>query len=269
MEIIETEMTETVHQLERGGGGRRMEGGREGDGEGGERGMEKGREGDGEVAREGWRRGERGMERWREGDGEADVEGERGEWRGGERGMESENNDQEELLDQILRGKLEFPSPRLGHSQPAGQGRNLGGEANQENSNVNTETSSSATVTPDLPVTPTTQAATFDTMTPGAQSSPAPPNTTNTNTTPVTSPLCRGHIPFQTLGRLIVTIWVIVSPSNSKQKYTLKISHDSLPEQLIAEAIRKKTRWVMTGCVYQVYVTVVVHQAASRYRNRR
>ncbi|XP_071187572.1 phosphatidylinositol 4,5-bisphosphate 3-kinase catalytic subunit alpha isoform-like, partial [Salvelinus alpinus] len=43
-------------------------------------------------------------------------------------------------------------------------------------------------------------------------------------------------------GRLIVTIWVIVSPSNSKQKYTLKISHDSLPEQLIAEAIRKKTR---------------------------
>ncbi|XP_051956820.1 phosphatidylinositol 4,5-bisphosphate 3-kinase catalytic subunit alpha isoform isoform X2 [Xyrauchen texanus] len=43
-------------------------------------------------------------------------------------------------------------------------------------------------------------------------------------------------------GRLIVTIWVIVSPSNSKQKYTLKIAHDSLPEQLIAEAIRKKTR---------------------------
>uniref|UniRef100_A0A673IF36 phosphatidylinositol-4,5-bisphosphate 3-kinase n=1 Tax=Sinocyclocheilus rhinocerous TaxID=307959 RepID=A0A673IF36_9TELE len=43
-------------------------------------------------------------------------------------------------------------------------------------------------------------------------------------------------------GRLIVTIWVIVSPSNSKQKYTLKITHDSLPEQLIAEAIRKKTR---------------------------
>ncbi|KAI7793942.1 hypothetical protein IRJ41_011090 [Triplophysa rosa] len=43
-------------------------------------------------------------------------------------------------------------------------------------------------------------------------------------------------------GRLMVTIWVIVSPSNSKQKYTLKITHDSLPEQLIAEAIRKKTR---------------------------
>lgn len=39
-----------------------------------------------------------------------------------------------------------------------------------------------------------------------------------------------------------MTIWVIVSPSNSKQKYTLKIAHDSLPEQLIAEAIRKKTR---------------------------
>uniref|UniRef100_A0A3B4Y8E4 Phosphatidylinositol 4,5-bisphosphate 3-kinase catalytic subunit alpha isoform n=1 Tax=Seriola lalandi dorsalis TaxID=1841481 RepID=A0A3B4Y8E4_SERLL len=44
------------------------------------------------------------------------------------------------------------------------------------------------------------------------------------------------------IGRLIVTIWVIVSPSNSKQKYTLKVSHDSLPEQLIAESIRKKSR---------------------------
>ncbi|KAK6322978.1 hypothetical protein J4Q44_G00053170 [Coregonus suidteri] len=78
----------------------------------------------------------------------------------------SENNDQEELLDQILRGKLEFPPPRLGHSQPAGQDADWSdaasergytaeeGEANQENSNVNTETSSSATVTPDLPVTP-------------------------------------------------------------------------------------------------------------------
>lgn len=43
-------------------------------------------------------------------------------------------------------------------------------------------------------------------------------------------------------GRLIVTIWVIVSPSNSKQKYTLKVSHSSLPEQLIAESIRKKSR---------------------------
>ncbi|KAF7642503.1 hypothetical protein LDENG_00256900 [Lucifuga dentata] len=43
-------------------------------------------------------------------------------------------------------------------------------------------------------------------------------------------------------GRLILTIWVIVSPSNSKQKYTLKVSHDSLPEQLIAESIRKKSR---------------------------
>lgn len=27
-------------------------------------------------------------------------------------------------------------------------------------------------------------------------------------------------------GRLIVTIWVIVSPSNSKQKYTLKVKSD-------------------------------------------
>uniref|UniRef100_H3AV31 Phosphatidylinositol 4,5-bisphosphate 3-kinase catalytic subunit alpha isoform n=1 Tax=Latimeria chalumnae TaxID=7897 RepID=H3AV31_LATCH len=43
-------------------------------------------------------------------------------------------------------------------------------------------------------------------------------------------------------GRIIVTIWVIVSPTNDKQKYTLKIPHDCLPEQVIAEAIRKKTR---------------------------
>ncbi|RXM94584.1 Phosphatidylinositol 4,5-bisphosphate 3-kinase catalytic subunit alpha isoform [Acipenser ruthenus] len=43
-------------------------------------------------------------------------------------------------------------------------------------------------------------------------------------------------------GRLIVTIWVIVSPTNDKQKYTLKTPHDCLPEQVIAEAIRKKTR---------------------------
>ncbi|GCC40550.1 hypothetical protein chiPu_0024800 [Chiloscyllium punctatum] len=43
-------------------------------------------------------------------------------------------------------------------------------------------------------------------------------------------------------GRIIVTIWVIVSPTNDKQKYTLKIPHDYMPEQVIAEAIRKKTR---------------------------
>lgn len=39
-----------------------------------------------------------------------------------------------------------------------------------------------------------------------------------------------------------MVIWVIVSPSNDKQKYTLKINHDCVPEQVIAEAIRKKTR---------------------------
>lgn len=39
-----------------------------------------------------------------------------------------------------------------------------------------------------------------------------------------------------------MVIWVIVSPSNDKQKYTLKINHDYVPEQVIAEAIRKKTR---------------------------
>ncbi|XP_029436299.1 phosphatidylinositol 4,5-bisphosphate 3-kinase catalytic subunit alpha isoform-like isoform X3 [Rhinatrema bivittatum] len=43
-------------------------------------------------------------------------------------------------------------------------------------------------------------------------------------------------------GLIIVTIWVIVFPNNDKQKYTLKIPHDCLPEQVIADAIRKKTR---------------------------
>uniref|UniRef100_A0A8C6XAR2 Phosphatidylinositol 4,5-bisphosphate 3-kinase catalytic subunit alpha isoform n=1 Tax=Naja naja TaxID=35670 RepID=A0A8C6XAR2_NAJNA len=43
-------------------------------------------------------------------------------------------------------------------------------------------------------------------------------------------------------GQIIVVIWVIVSPNNDKQKYTLKINHDYVPEQVIAEAIRKKTR---------------------------
>ncbi|KAJ1080049.1 hypothetical protein NDU88_000271 [Pleurodeles waltl] len=43
-------------------------------------------------------------------------------------------------------------------------------------------------------------------------------------------------------GGIIVTIWVIVSPTNDKQKYTLKIPHNYLPEQVIADAIRKKTR---------------------------
>lgn len=39
-----------------------------------------------------------------------------------------------------------------------------------------------------------------------------------------------------------MVIWVIVSPNNDKQKYTLKINHDCVPEHVIAEAIRKKTR---------------------------
>uniref|UniRef100_A0A5F8GEL2 Phosphatidylinositol 4,5-bisphosphate 3-kinase catalytic subunit alpha isoform n=1 Tax=Monodelphis domestica TaxID=13616 RepID=A0A5F8GEL2_MONDO len=43
-------------------------------------------------------------------------------------------------------------------------------------------------------------------------------------------------------GQIIVVIWVIVSPNNDKQKYTLKINHDCVPEHVIAEAIRKKTR---------------------------
>lgn len=33
-------------------------------------------------------------------------------------------------------------------------------------------------------------------------------------------------------GQIIVVIWVIVSPNNDKQKYTLKINHDCVPEQV-------------------------------------
>uniref|UniRef100_A0A2K5MPG2 Phosphatidylinositol 4,5-bisphosphate 3-kinase catalytic subunit alpha isoform n=1 Tax=Cercocebus atys TaxID=9531 RepID=A0A2K5MPG2_CERAT len=43
-------------------------------------------------------------------------------------------------------------------------------------------------------------------------------------------------------GQIIVVIWFFFSPNNDKQKYTLKINHDCVPEQVIAEAIRKKTR---------------------------
>lgn len=50
------------------------------------------------------------------------------------------------------------------------------------------------------------------------------------------------NICFCAAGQIIVVIWVIVSPNNDKQKYTLKINHDCVPEQVIAEAIRKKTR---------------------------
>ncbi|XP_045567540.1 LOW QUALITY PROTEIN: serine/threonine-protein kinase DCLK2 [Salmo salar] len=121
----------------------------------------------------------------------------------------SENNIQEELFDQILRGKLEFPSPDWDTvSLPAkmliGEMLQVNAdirysaeevlshpwvtdEATLESRNVNTETLSSATVTPDLPVTPTTPTATFDPMTPAAQSSPAHNNTTNPNTKSITS----------------------------------------------------------------------------------
>uniref|UniRef100_A0A8K9XGD7 Serine/threonine-protein kinase DCLK2 n=1 Tax=Oncorhynchus mykiss TaxID=8022 RepID=A0A8K9XGD7_ONCMY len=146
----------------------------------------------------------------------------------------SENNIQEELFDQILRGKLEFPSPDWDTvSLPAkmliGQmlqvnadirysaeevlshpwvtvgppththtltdklhnvlyphlNKRVCDEATLEGRNVNTESLSSATVTPDLPVTPTTP--TFAPMTPAAQSSPVHNNTTNPNTKSVTS----------------------------------------------------------------------------------
>uniref|UniRef100_A0AAQ4NVQ3 Phosphatidylinositol 4,5-bisphosphate 3-kinase catalytic subunit alpha isoform n=1 Tax=Gasterosteus aculeatus aculeatus TaxID=481459 RepID=A0AAQ4NVQ3_GASAC len=38
-------------------------------------------------------------------------------------------------------------------------------------------------------------------------------------------------------GQIIVVIWVIVSPSNDKQKYTLKINHDYVPEQYVRSCI--------------------------------
>lgn len=37
---------------------------------------------------------------------------------------------------------------------------------------------------------------------------------------------------FILVGQIIVVIWVIVSPNNDKQKYTLKINHDCVPEQV-------------------------------------
>ncbi|XP_075764519.1 phosphatidylinositol 4,5-bisphosphate 3-kinase catalytic subunit alpha isoform-like isoform X2 [Pelodiscus sinensis] len=43
-------------------------------------------------------------------------------------------------------------------------------------------------------------------------------------------------------GRLMVAVWVLVAPQQDKQKYTLQMPHDALPEQLVAEAIRKRTR---------------------------
>ncbi|CAJ0959723.1 unnamed protein product [Ranitomeya imitator] len=63
-----------------------------------------------------------------------------------------------------------------------------------------------------------------------------PPNVESSSELPkhIESKLDKGHI--------IVVIWVIVSPNNEKQKYSLKISHDCVPEHVIAEAIRKKTR---------------------------
>ncbi|XP_077998309.1 phosphatidylinositol 4,5-bisphosphate 3-kinase catalytic subunit alpha isoform-like [Glandiceps talaboti] len=42
-------------------------------------------------------------------------------------------------------------------------------------------------------------------------------------------------------GQIIVQIWVI-SAAGDKQKYTIKINHNALPEDVIAETIRKKTR---------------------------
>lgn len=64
------------------------------------------------------------------------------------------------------------------------------------------------------------------------------------------------------LGQIIVVIWVIVSPSNDKQKYTLKINHDYVPEQVIAEAIRKKTRSMLLS---QEQLKMCVQEYQGKY----
>ncbi|XP_074980144.1 phosphatidylinositol 4,5-bisphosphate 3-kinase catalytic subunit alpha isoform isoform X3 [Caretta caretta] len=43
-------------------------------------------------------------------------------------------------------------------------------------------------------------------------------------------------------GRLMVAVWVIISPQLEKQKYTLAAPHDARPGQVIADAIRKRSR---------------------------
>lgn len=43
---------------------------------------------------------------------------------------------------------------------------------------------------------------------------------------------CRSPVLSPYAGQIIVVIWVIVSPNNDKQKYTLKINHDCVPEQV-------------------------------------
>lgn len=67
---------------------------------------------------------------------------------------------------------------------------------------------------------------------------------------------------FSPLGQIIVVIWVIVSPSNDKQKYTLKINHDYVPEQVIAEAIRKKTRSMLLS---QEQLKMCVQEYQGKY----
>ncbi|TNN54343.1 Phosphatidylinositol 4,5-bisphosphate 3-kinase catalytic subunit alpha isoform [Liparis tanakae] len=62
--------------------------------------------------------------------------------------------------------------------------------------------------------------------------------------------------------QIIVVIWVIVSPSNDKQKYTLKINHDYVPEQVIAEAIRKKTRSMLLS---QEQLKMCVQEYQGKY----
>lgn len=67
---------------------------------------------------------------------------------------------------------------------------------------------------------------------------------------------------FSSSGQIIVVIWVIVSPSNDKQKYTLKINHDYVPEQVIAEAIRKKTRSMLLS---QEQLKMCVQEYQGKY----
>lgn len=47
------------------------------------------------------------------------------------------------------------------------------------------------------------------------------------------------------IGQIIVVIWVIVSPNNDKQKYTLKINHDCVPEQVGGLSIKIKRQLII------------------------
>ncbi|KAI0224779.1 Phosphatidylinositol 4,5-bisphosphate 3-kinase catalytic subunit alpha [Lamellibrachia satsuma] len=51
----------------------------------------------------------------------------------------------------------------------------------------------------------------------------------------------RDRVENEMCGQLIICIWV-VSANGDRQKYTVKVSHKATPEEVIAEAIRRRTR---------------------------